>query len=106
MNKINHQKYEINFILGLANYEGDASLITEIRPNTKEWAKISFPNGDIFSFDNIDFLQGSEPNTSKTMVSFDSRLPLEEFYFDSEASSLNTKGRFKIGEYFSEEVIK
>ena len=32
----NHQKYELNFNLGLANYEGDSSLVTEIIPNSKD----------------------------------------------------------------------
>ena len=103
----NHQKYELNFNLGLANYDGDASLITEIRPNSKDWVKLSCPYGNIFSFDHIDCLHGSEINTSKrTMVSFDFRLALEEIYFYSEAKSMNMKSLFIPGEYFSKEVIK
>ncbi len=103
----NHQKYELNFNLGLANYDGDASLITEIRPNSKEWAKLSCPYGNIFSFDHIECLHGSETNTSnKTMVSFDFRLALKEIYFYSEAKSINLKSLFIPGGYFSKEVIQ
>ena len=104
----NHQNYELNFNLGLANYEGDASLITETKPNSKDWAKISCPYGNIFSFDHIDCLHGSEPNTAnKTMISFDFRLALEELYFfNSEAKSMNMKSLFVPGGYFSKEVIK
>ena len=103
----NHQNYELNFNLGLANYEGDTSLMTEIKPNTKDWVKLECPYGNIFSFDHIDCLHGSEPNSgSKTMVSFDFRLALKDIYFDSEAKSMNMKSRFIPGEYFSKEVIK
>jgi len=103
----NHQKYELNFNLGLANYEGDASLITEIIPDSKDWAKLSCPYGSIFSFDHIDCLHGSKPNTTnKTMVSFDFRLALKEIYFYSEAKSMNMKSLFIPGGYFSKEVIK
>nr|WP_075488227.1 hypothetical protein [Prochlorococcus marinus] len=102
----NHQKYELNFNLGLANYEGDASLVTEIIPNSKDWVKLSCPYGNIFSFDHIDCLHGSKINNSnKTMVSFDFRLALKEIYFSSESKSVNMKSLFKPGEYFSKEVI-
>ena len=67
-----HQNYEVNFNLGLANYEGNAALKTQIFPGSDEWKKLSCPYGKIFSFDHIDCLHGSEPNLSdKTMVSFE-----------------------------------
>ncbi len=102
----NHQNYEINFNLGLANYEGNASLITQTSPSSDTWEKLSCPYGKIFSFDHIDCLHGSEPNLEdKTMVSFDFRLALAELYFDTDAKSLNMNSSFKPGNYFSQNVV-
>ena len=102
----NHQNYEVNFNLGLANYEGNAALKTQIMPASDKWKKLSCPYGKIFSFDHIDCLHGSEPNLgNKTMVSFDFRLALSELYFDSPAKSLNMKSEFKPGSYFSSEIV-
>ena len=102
----NHQNYEVNFNLGLANYEGNAALKTQILPSSDKWKKLSCPYGKIFSFDHIDCLHGSEPNLSdKTMVSFDFRLALSELYFDSAVKSVNMKSEFKPGSYFSSEIV-
>ena len=102
----NHQNYELNFNLGLANYQGNASLKTQVSPSSDKWEQLSCPYGKIFSFDHIDCLHGSEPNSDdKTMVSFDFRLALADLYFDSEAKSLNMKTSFKPGSYFSANVI-
>ena len=99
-----------NFNLGLANYDGDASLITEIRPNSKEWAKLSCPC-KFFSFRHIECLHGSETNTSnKTMVSFDFRLALKEIYFYSVQILLICKTSHPLAAFlegfFSKEVIQ
>ena len=102
----NHQNYEVNFNLGLANYEGNAALKTQILPESDNWVKLSCPYGKIFSFDHIDCLHGSEPNLSnKTMVSFDFRLALSELYFESSFKSVNMKSEFKPGSYFSSEIV-
>ncbi len=102
----NHQNYEVNFNLGLANYEKNASLKTQISPSSDKWKNLECPYGKIFSFDHIDCLHGSEPNPgNKTMVSFDFRLALEELYFDSDSKSLNMNSPFKPGGYFSSDLI-
>ena len=102
----NHQNYEINFNLGLSNYFGKASLITEKSPNSNDWTKLECPYGTIFSFDHIDCMHGSDLNDSdKTMVSFDFRLALSEIYFESNSSSINCKSAFKPGGYFSSELL-
>ncbi len=102
----NHQNYEVNFNLGLANYEGNASLKTQICPESDDWVNLSCPYGKIFSFDHIDCLHGSEPNLgNKTMVSIDFRLALSELYFDTAAKSVNMKSEFKPGSYFSSELV-
>ena len=100
----NHQSYELNFNVGLANYIGQPSLKTEKEPESKEFILLESPYGNIFSFDHIDCLHGSDPNeTSKTMVSFDFRLALKELYFDTDASSVNLATSFVPGSYFSKD---
>ena len=64
------------------------------------------PYGEIFSFDHIDCIHGSEINdTDNTMVSFDFRIALKNLYFDSESTSVNTKSQLNKGGYFSNELI-
>jgi len=102
----NHLPYEINFNLGLSNYIGEAALKTEIVPNSNKWKILECPYGEIFSFDHIDCLHGSETNHSEeTMVSFDFRLALKDLYYDSKAESVNLKTSFKPGSYFSSKFI-
>jgi len=102
----NHQSYELNFNLGLANYAGEAALKTEKTPKSKDWTILECPYGTIFSFDHIDCLHGSDLNqTDKTMVSFDFRLALKDLYFESDAQSVNVKTQFKPGSYFSSEIL-
>ena len=102
----NHQNYELNFNLGLANYLGQPALKTESEPNNGKFILLECPYGTIFSFDHIGCLHGSDVNqTSSTMVSFDFRVALKELYFDSEASSVNLSSSFKPGSYFSKRLI-
>lgn len=102
----NHKSYELNFNLGLSNYQGAAALKTEVVPNSKEWTILECPYGEIFSFDHIDCLHGSDLNQSnQTMISFDFRLALEELYFESDASSVNLMTSFKPGSYFSSNLV-
>ena len=99
----NHQTYEVNFNLGISNYLGEAALLTETFKDSKEYIKSECPYGTIFSFDHIDCLHGSNPNTSnETMVSFDFRIAIKSLYFENDsASSVNMKKSFKPGSYFS-----
>jgi len=102
----NHQSYELNFNLGLANYMGQPALKTETKPGSKKFMILESPYGRIFSFDHIDCLHGSDKNlTENTMVSFDFRLALKDIYFDSDASSVNLSTNFVPGSYFSGMVI-
>ena len=103
----NHQTYEVNFNLGISNYLGEAALLTETFKDSKEYIKSECPYGTIFSFDHIDCLHGSNPNTSnETMVSFDFRIAIKSLYYeDNSASSVNMKTSFKPGSYFSINAI-
>ena len=102
----NHQGYEINFNLGLANYRGEASLIVEEKESSKDFMKLECKYGEIFSFDHIDCLHGSKPNPyNVTMASFDFRLAVKRLYKETDDSSVNLKSRFIPGEYFSKETI-
>lgn len=104
--KYHHQSYEINFNLGLSNYFGEAALRTEKKPGSRDFILLECPYGEIFSFDHIDCLHGSDPNkTNQTMASFDFRLALYDLYFDSNAGSVNMNRRFCPGEYFSSELV-
>ena len=103
----NHQDYELNINLGLSNYFGDASLKTELEPNSNNYISLECPYGQVFSFDHINCHHGCEINTTnKTMISFDFRLALGNFYFDSSAKSISIGRSFKTGSYFSKELIK
>ena len=103
----NHQFYEINFNVGLCNYTGEASLKTELSPDSGDYSLLECPYGKIFSFDHIDCLHGSEPNSSdKTMVSFDFRIALASLYRNvPSAKSVNMKSSFTPGSYFSENQV-
>ena len=101
----NHQNYEINFNLGLANYVGDAALKTQLKPGSDKYIILECPYGSIFSFDHIDCIHGAEPNPlGKTMVSFDFRLALQDLYYSSDNRSINQGKGFNRGEYFSKEL--
>jgi hypothetical protein len=104
--KYNHQPYEVNFNLGLANYTGNAALLSEKTPESSEFVLLECPYGEIFSFDHIDCLHGSEPNGSElTMASFDFRLAIKDLYVDTPAKSINVGTSFKPGSYFSAESV-
>ena len=101
----NHQSYEINFNLGLSGYEGKAALQTQIHKDSEEFTTLECPYGNIFSFDHIDCLHGSDENPNNvTMVSIDFRIALKSLYFENDMASVNLKSRFIPGEYFSSEV--
>ena len=103
----NHQDYELNINLGLSNYLGSACLRTEKKPDSKNFISLECPYGQVFSFDHINCLHGCEINsTDKTMISFDFRLALSNFYFKSSAKSISNRTSFNTGEYFSKELIK
>lgn len=101
-----HQSYEINFNLGLSGYVGSSALKSETSPGSNEFITLECPYGSIFSFDHIDCLHGSDPNsTDETIVSFDFRLALKDLYYDSDVSSINMSTKFSPGSYFSAEPI-
>lgn len=103
----NHQNYELNINLGLSNYFGDASLKTELEPNSNKFISLECPYGQVFSFDHINCLHGCEANpTDKTMISMDFRLALSDFYVKSSAKSIGVGTSFNTGSYFSKEIIK
>ena len=102
----NHKEYEINFNLGICGYTGNASLKTEIFPSSNQFMNLECHYGEIFSFDHIDCLHGSDENdTNLTMVSFDFRIALKSLYYNSDSSSINTKTSLNVGGYFSKEEI-
>ena len=104
--KYNHPDFELNFNLGLSNYLKPCCLMSEKIPDSKIFYPLECKNGEIFSFNHIDCLHGSDINTTdETMVSMDFRLAMVPFYKEIDAKSVNMNSSFKIGDYFSEEII-
>lgn len=91
----NHKDYELNFNLGLCNYLGKASLKVQKRKNSEEYIYLECPYGSVFCFDHINCKHGSEENISnKTMISFDFRIALKSFYFDSNSKLIGNASSF------------
>ena len=104
--KYNHPDFELNFNMGLSNNLKPCCLMSEKISNSKEFHPIECKNGEIFSFNHIDCLHGSEINTTdQTMVSMDFRVAMIPFYREIDAKSVNMNSSFKMGDYFSKEII-
>ena len=103
----NHMPYELNFNLPIVNYKKSAALVTEDFPGSGNLISAEIDYGQVMSFDHIDCLHGSNINeTGKTMISLDFRLALKDFYYENpKAKSVNMNSHFRIGDYFSEELI-
>ena len=103
----NHQPYELNFNLAIANFKSTAALITEDIAGSKNLITAEIDYGEVMGFDHIGCLHGSEINqTGKTMMSMDFRLALADMYYeDPKARSVNMNSNFIIGDYFSEENL-
>lgn len=103
----NHQPYELNFNLAIANYMGSAALITEDAAGSQNLISAEIDYGQVMGFDHIGCNHGSEINkTGKTLMSMDFRLALADMYYeDPKAESVNLHSKFIIGDYFSAEVI-
>ena len=104
--KYNHPDFELNFNMGLSNNLKPCCLMSEKVSNTNEFYPLECENGEIFSFNHIDCLHGSEINTTdQTMVSMDFRVAMIPFYEEIDAKSVNMNSSFKIGDYFSKKII-
>ena len=80
--------------------------MSEKNPNSNEFFPLECPYGEMFCFNHIDCLHGSDINTTnKTMVSMDFRLAMLPFYEKLENKSVNMASSFTIGDYFSSEII-
>ena len=102
----NHQQYEVNFNVGLSNFLGDAALLAEDSPDSNNYVLLECSYGEIISLNHIDYKHGAKPNsTNQTMVSFDFRIAIKEFYYDSDLTSMVRNTKFSIGSYFSESTI-
>ena len=102
--KYNHPDFELNFNLGLSNYKKPCCLMSEEIPKSKNFLPIECDYGQIFSFNHIDCVHGSEINTTnETMVSIDFRLAMMPFYTTTSnpPSSVNMGTSFVINDYFS-----
>ena len=101
-----HPDFELNFNLALSNYAAPCCLMSERIPGSRVYEPIECMYGEIFSFNHIDCMHGSELNsTDLTMCSFDFRVAMLPFYKETSAKSINMNSAFKIGEYFSSSVV-
>lgn len=104
--KYNHPDFELNFNLGLSNYAKPCCLMSEMVPNSNEFYPLECSYGEIFSFNHIDCLHGSEINTTnETMVSIDFRIAMMPFYKEVNNKSVNMNTSFSVGSYFSNKII-
>lgn len=100
----NHKEYEVNFNLGLSSYQGPSALRIEQPDGT--FRLLECPYGEIFSFDHIDCIHGSDPNKSdSTMTSFDFRIAIKDLYYECNNASVNMGCLFAPGHYFSSNAV-
>ena len=84
--KYNHPDFELNFNIGLSNNLMPCCLMSEKISNTRKYYPLECENGEIFSFNHIDCVHGSEINTTdQTMVSMDFRVAMIPFYEEIDA---------------------
>ncbi len=104
--KYNHPDFELNFNIGLSNCFKPCCLMSEKVSNTREFYPLECSYGEMFCFNHIDCLHGSDINTTdQTMVSIDFRVAMIPFYEEIDAKSVNMNSSFQIGDYFSKEII-
>lgn len=104
--KYMHPDFELNFNLAITNYKYPCCLISETSRDLGDFQPIECDYGQIFSFNHIDCLHGSDINTTnETMVSFDFRIAMQPFYYTSDQKSVNMKSAFRNGDYFSDRII-
>lgn len=104
--KYHHPDFELNFNLGLSNCFKPCCLMSERVKNTGKFYPLECPYGNLISFNHVDYLHGSDVNTTnKTLFSIDFRLAMIPFYKEINSQSINTYSYFKLGEYFSSEIL-
>ena len=96
-----HSPHEINYWLPMTNAWDTNTIWVESAENREDYRPCALRYGQVLQFDGANLKHGNQINrTGSSRVSFDFRiLPLSR-YSPSERSSINTKMRFVIGEYF------
>ena len=90
----------------MSNFLGDAALLSEDSPDSGEYILLECPYGEIFSLNHIDCRHGANTNsTEQTMVSFDFRIAIKDFYYESDLTSMVRNTKFSIGSYFSDSAV-
>lgn len=102
--EFNHPKGEINYIIAITEMFESNTIITESKPNKRDFKQIELSPGEIFEFDGNQCTHGNLPNrTGKTRISLDFRIlkKIDYNYIDIN-SSITTKTKFMINEYYKE----
>ncbi len=103
--EFNHPEGEINFMLAITKMFESNTVITESQPGKRDFKQIELEPGEFFTFNGNKCTHGNLPNkTGKTRMSIDFRiLKLSDYKKNIDSlSSMTTKTKFTIGEYYSE----
>ncbi len=97
----NHSPFEVNFHLPFTDTNEMNSIWVESEEGKEDFAPQIVSYGQVLMFDGANLKHGNKINTSDTTrVSVDFRvLPISQ-YVESEKESINTKMKFKKGDYY------
>jgi len=97
----NHGVEEINFWLPFVNVYGNNSIWIESVEGRNDLHPVKMNLGQILQFDGSNLLHGNKINDSKhSRVSVDFRVVRYKDFKPSKKTSINTKTKFDIGDYF------
>ena len=99
----NHPEDEKNFLVPITKMFNTNSIYIESEPGKKDFKSIQLNPGELFHFNGNKCTHGNKKNdTENTRISFDFRiLPYEKYSEESLSSSVSTKKKFIVGEYYN-----
>lgn len=93
---------ELNFFLPFTNAFDTNTIWVESEEDKKDFAPMNCKYGEFIQWDASNLSHGNKINmTGKTRISIDFRVIEYKNYIPSEHESINTKKKFKLGEYYS-----
>jgi hypothetical protein len=99
-----HPKDEINVYLPLTDAYGTNTIWVETEHNKRYYSPMEAKYGEYYIWKGTELAHGNKLNdTNKTRISFDFRIiPKSSYNPDAYKSSMNTKKKFIIGDYYDE----
>jgi ectoine hydroxylase-related dioxygenase (phytanoyl-CoA dioxygenase family) len=99
--KYNHGISEVNFWMPFVDTNNDNTIWIESKEDIGDYTPYTIKYGEILVFDGASLTHGNIPNKSnETRVSVDFRLIDPIKFIPNENTTINTKTKFVIGEYF------